>query len=560
MCGHIGMMGKKLEAKHEDALEDGLFISALRGHDSVGVGVVPFNIEEAPFVQKRLGMAPYYLKLPDKGARVLIGHVRSATIGGAHDRDLAHPFIFDNIIGAHNGTLRGDWRELERQTNERFGSDSQAVFYNFAYWGVEETIQSIYGAWCFVWWDDDEQTLNLLRNDERPLWTARGKDGNLYWASEHWMINGMLRAGEKDRDKLVKTPTADGKEERFFHKLPTNTWRRFTFTDEGEVLQLEDRPLQGKEEPKPVVKLDVPFLPANHVAGGGSETSVYALWRDGKWVETSDPSAKGALRLASSYARMQPSMKGLLYRTMAGETYVSKPGSDHAEVPFKDFIEFHTQGECSCCGTFIEHPIEIGYLADDFTWFACRECVKDWMGVEAGDDGFDGDLADIMTSSDADLAMEMGDGDLPPFSGPGRDPDIDVFGERNKMVTFGHPPANDVEPDPDVEDMIRAIEAQAGLGAPVLTPPDDADLAEAGEAVAAARAAMNPDGDKPKRPRREKLSLRPISDTGKKGVPLDDIPWDDLNDELPVELRDSLPPSLLAKIDEADKKGRRLVH
>lgn len=552
MCGHIGIMGKKLEAKHEDALEDGLFISALRGHDSVGVGIVPFKIEDAPFVQKRLGMAPYYLKIPNDGARVLIGHVRSATIGGAHDRDLAHPFMFDNIIGAHNGTLRGDWRgPLQDQTNERFGSDSQAVFYNFAYWGVKETVESIYGAWCFIWWDDDEQTLNMLRNDERPLWTARGKDGNLYWASEHWMINGMLRAGEKDRDKLVKTATADGKDERFFHKLPVNTWRRFTFDDDGNIVQLEDQTLLGKEEPK-VER--VPFVPANYsrnASDGGSEPFVYALWRDGKWVETSEPQ-DGALKLATSYARSQPSMRGLLYRTMAGELYVSKPGCAHSEVPFKQFIEFETDGSCSCCGTFIEHPIEIGYLADDFKWFACRECVKDWMGVEAGDNFDEGDLADIMTSTDADLAMEMGDSD--PFTVPaGLDPDIDVFGQRpgndNKMVTLGRPPA---DPDPDVveiEDMVRAIEAQAGLGNP------DADLAEAGEAVAAARAAMNPDGEKPKRRRRrEKLSLKPISDTGRKGVPLDDIPWDDLNDELPVELRDSLPPSLLAKLDEADRE------
>jgi hypothetical protein len=404
------MFGKKIAgATDESKIEEGLFICALRGMDSVGVGVVPADLEEAAYVSKRVGSPPFYFKLPDKGAQCVIGHVRSATIGHVN-RETAHPFIFDNIIGAHNGTLRGDWREqLQWGTNEVFASDSQAVFYNFAYYGVQETISRIYGAWCFVWWDDDEQTLNMLRNDERPMWLARGKDGNLYWASEYWMIQGMVRAGEKDRTKFEKWD--DG---RFFTKLPTNVWRKWQLDEEGTVVQLEDIPLEGK--PEPVKEITVQFdgftgerilkemiedlgIDTNNFGKNGTTNTAnddgefyYVKWdiKDQKWAMCgqNDSGAMRVPNLGSILKSKEEEKKqgngikwndksGKLWRNVAGVAYVCAPGSH--EIKFRELLEYRTDGSCHSCGTFFTDPREIGHLAKDYSFAVCTNCCKDWF-------------------------------------------------------------------------------------------------------------------------------------------------------------------------------------
>lgn len=576
MCGHIGMMGKQLLAKEEDAIEDGLFISALRGSDSVGVGVVPYNAEQPPFVQKRLGMAPYHLTLPLAGAKVIIGHVRSATIGNRGDRELAHPFMFDNIIGAHNGTLRGNWRQvLQDQTNEVFGSDSQALFYNFAYWGVKETIESIYGAWCLVWWDEDEYTLNMLRNDERPMWTAQGKDGNLYWASEHWMINGMLRAGEKDRDKLVRTKMEDKDEERFFHKLPKNIWRRWSFNEAGEVIQLDDIPLVGAKEPE--------YVPPKKAEGKPGDSFVYARYENGGWVEGFD--AENSLKLDKEYFEGAPNTRGTFYRVVAGVPYVSRTGS--AEIKFSEFLDFRTSGCCSTCGTNIGHPAQIGYIPKDLSWFLCKDCTRDWTAAAGV-----GTLKEMLELIDDEVAV----------SGPPEGMDDD----GNPMVTMGTPPN-----DNEAENIAALLDAEANnrdkvwldglnedsdwvvtsagghilLGTGCTTRQEcmayvakmkgsnframrrstanqinDRDLADEAalqaDAEAAYAASVDPDRQSRRRIRREKARIAagpvidaPLHPTEDADTPL---PFDldgDGDDEIPADLAEMLPPALLAKIE-----------
>jgi glutamine amidotransferase len=39
-------------------------------------------------------------------SRIFVAHVRYASIGGSHSDKNAHPFVFQNWIFAHNGTIR----------------------------------------------------------------------------------------------------------------------------------------------------------------------------------------------------------------------------------------------------------------------------------------------------------------------------------------------------------------------------------------------------------------------------------------------------------------------
>ena len=171
----------------------------MRGTDSTGIAVV--NAKFDVKIAKQVGN-PYELfdtKSYDKAMlglnRVLIGHNRWSTVG-VSSRANAHPFQFDHITGAHNGTLKNKGALLDGNS---FNVDSQALYNHIAKEGLRSAITKADGAWALTWWDSNEKSINFLRNQERPLWMLRSDDGKtLFWASELWMLEGVLdRAGVK---------------------------------------------------------------------------------------------------------------------------------------------------------------------------------------------------------------------------------------------------------------------------------------------------------------------------------------------------------------------------
>jgi len=122
--------------------------------------------------------------------RAIIGHNRFGTTGGISKRT-AHPFDFDSLVGVHNGTLTTKWK---LENGNEFKVDSEALFNHMEVHGLSHLMQHMGGAWALVWWDKAEETLNFLRNKERPLWIAFTNDNDtLFWASELWMLEGVLR-------------------------------------------------------------------------------------------------------------------------------------------------------------------------------------------------------------------------------------------------------------------------------------------------------------------------------------------------------------------------------
>jgi len=192
MCGIVGVAGK-IGKQEEDIFRDLLVVDALRGTDSTGIAVV--NSQFDVKIAKQVGN-PYELfdtKSYDKAFmglnRVLIGHNRYST-SGASNRANAHPFQFNHITGVHNGTLKNKYALLNGNS---FAVDSQALYNHIAEEGLKSAITKADGAWALVWWDSTDNTVNFLRNQERPLWMLRSKDGDtLFWASELWMLEGVL--------------------------------------------------------------------------------------------------------------------------------------------------------------------------------------------------------------------------------------------------------------------------------------------------------------------------------------------------------------------------------
>jgi hypothetical protein len=110
------------------------------------------------------GTAKWYDNI-QKDFRFYVGHNRHATAGSRETKN-AHPFTQEHITMVHNGTLTNtpDMKE--------FDVDSDAMCASIAKIGVQETINKTYGAYCIVYWDDKEKTLNLLRNHERPMFVG----------------------------------------------------------------------------------------------------------------------------------------------------------------------------------------------------------------------------------------------------------------------------------------------------------------------------------------------------------------------------------------------------
>tara|TARA_B100000929_G_C15511743_1_gene421161 strand:- start:37428 stop:38591 length:1164 start_codon:yes stop_codon:yes gene_type:complete len=119
----------------------------------------------------------------------LIGHNRYATKGKINNIN-AHPFEFEHVVGAHNGTIRGQWR-LPDSTD--FEVDSENIFHSIETMGLESTLAVLDGAYALTYWDKRTEELILLRNSERELSYCYSKDGSaLFWASEPWMLHVAL--------------------------------------------------------------------------------------------------------------------------------------------------------------------------------------------------------------------------------------------------------------------------------------------------------------------------------------------------------------------------------
>lgn len=208
MCGIVGVVGKIFK-KEEDAFQTLLQLDTVRGPHSTGV----VSVTNKSWEYLKVAGTPWELfemkgwkELMQPFHTALVGHNRWATIGDVTN-DNAHPFHHGSFVGVHNGTLRST---KELITPEKFQTDSEAIYHNMSVEGVEETVKKLNGAFTLVWYNDDEEAVQIVRNSERPLYLCRSKDGYTYFfASESWMLRVALsRCGVEFNDPAsVETDT-----------------------------------------------------------------------------------------------------------------------------------------------------------------------------------------------------------------------------------------------------------------------------------------------------------------------------------------------------------------
>lgn len=197
MCGHVGIAGK-LESKDEKCMKRLLIQDYFRGPDSTGFAALRLDgshkiakISSHPI--DLFQMKSFTDALQGYTSSVFLGHNRYATKGLVNTYN-AHPYEFDHIVGAHNGTLdKSSWDSLHKLLETEYPVDSMAIIASIAKFGIEETVKHLQGAWALVWFDKTEGTLNFLRNSERTFWVAYSEDmKKVFWASEHPMIKASL--------------------------------------------------------------------------------------------------------------------------------------------------------------------------------------------------------------------------------------------------------------------------------------------------------------------------------------------------------------------------------
>lgn len=262
MCGIVGFItneSKKLEGDRSKFLKQSLIIDTLRGDDSTGVfsvGHEPLFDDGSAFWLKQVGTGHefvdsegYWQHFYDtEDYRAVVGHNRAATVGAVNTAG-AHPFQVGPITLVHNGTLRSTHLLPEPmhgifvsggqdKEDVKVSVDSHAIAYNLAHHDAEDVIATLDGAFTLVWHDARDDSMNIIRNAERPLHMAISKQQDtLYFMSEAGMLH-MLG----DRLKLGLGPIYLPKEGQWLR------WKSDTPLDAPEVknCELYERPLYNR--------------------------------------------------------------------------------------------------------------------------------------------------------------------------------------------------------------------------------------------------------------------------------------------------------------------------
>lgn len=194
MCGIVGVAGW-VGNREKNIFSNLLGWDVVRGPHATGLVSVKSKTNEIHILKRAMHAYDFMdLKVYDPSiadSKVIIGHNRFQTVGANSNRN-AHPFVFDNAVGVHNGTIQYMDRKVLKN-HDKFDTDSEAIYANISEFGVKETLKDLKGAWSLVWWDRMEHKLNFLRNKERPMyWTLSESKRELYWASECPMLMAVL--------------------------------------------------------------------------------------------------------------------------------------------------------------------------------------------------------------------------------------------------------------------------------------------------------------------------------------------------------------------------------
>ena len=216
MCGLIATIDystSKFFFPDSEAFFSMLLLNSLRGAHSTGAFAVR-NDGRSEYI-KAVG-SPYVLdkykdwddflhRIPIKYT-ALVGHGRFATKGAINIKN-AHPFRRGKITLVHNGTI-SNFEELKKlyTPKDTFEVDSDLCANLFHSHTPAEAIEKIEGAFAFIFFDEEENKLKIVRNYERPLYFFKRKDKQQYIFASDEAIFGWLKAKHGMRGESEMLP------------------------------------------------------------------------------------------------------------------------------------------------------------------------------------------------------------------------------------------------------------------------------------------------------------------------------------------------------------------
>ena len=226
----------------DDYFTNMLVCDTIRGADATGV----FGVDKDGNIDIVKGNADGYVftKSSDYAKfkkriysryHIVIGHNRKATVGNSVPEN-AHPFREDPIVLVHNGTIYN-----ADKLNKDVEVDSHAIAHALKEKDAKQALGSIDGAFALVWYDQNQKTLNLARNNARPLFLVEYEDCWIL-GSEPGLILWLSR-----RDNI---------REKVIMEVPLEKILRFSFTNlsaQPEICEYENyvKPASTPYSPPP---------------------------------------------------------------------------------------------------------------------------------------------------------------------------------------------------------------------------------------------------------------------------------------------------------------------
>lgn len=226
MCGIVGFITAAANGFIQDelnAFRDMLVVDSVRGFDSTGVyGVANtgnVEIAKAAMTGAQFVTTKEYKAFSSEAymqGQFIVGHNRYATIGTVNDKN-AHPFwVDDKIILVQNGTYKGSHKH-----HKDVEVDTEAIAHVLSEEpDVSKALKKVNAAYALVWYNTENHTLHMIRNNERPLWHADTKFGSVMFASEPEFI---LMAASRNKLALKGLPELIDENTLYTYKLNKDT-------------------------------------------------------------------------------------------------------------------------------------------------------------------------------------------------------------------------------------------------------------------------------------------------------------------------------------------------
>ena len=229
---------------HVDSFEQLLYVNTLRGDDATGMVLVEKNGDF--HICKQAVDGPAFIYNSQKEAVwknvfqygvALIGHNRKGTMGGVTDKT-AHPFVIkDRFAMVHNGTLY-DHKQL---ANTEVDSEALAMVLeevinspDYTKEKLEAVLQKVYGAYALIWYNQESECIQILKNNQRSLFMTENEDafyiasewGELAWILGRNGIKGLTEIKAVEDDALHTFELSIGKLNGTFTKEKLDTAKK----------------------------------------------------------------------------------------------------------------------------------------------------------------------------------------------------------------------------------------------------------------------------------------------------------------------------------------------